>query len=178
MNVYWQLFISFFKIGLFTFGGGYAMASLIEFEMVNPGWMTKNEYADIAALSTMTPGPLAINCAVFSGWRVGGLSGAFFALFGLVVPAILLVGSTAVWLSKNHKKEWLDRLLLSFRPVGLGLLISACWFFIRTGILNSENLIEWDYFAFSVLMFILLRVFKISGIQLVLLSSIFGYFLL
>ena len=82
--MYLKLFWSFFKIGLFGFGGGYGMISMIQFDVVDKnGWMTNSEFADILALSQMTPGPISINCATYIGYNQGGIIGAIFTTFAL-----------------------------------------------------------------------------------------------
>jgi chromate transporter len=85
-----ELFITFFKIGLFTIGGGYAMIPLIQQEMIGHGWLTLQEIVDIIAISEMTPGPFAINTATFVGIRTGGIIGAVFSTVGVVLPSFIV----------------------------------------------------------------------------------------
>ena len=83
-----QLFISYLKIGFFGFGGGYAMLSLIHSEVVmNNGWLTNSEFADIVAISQMTPGPIAINSATYIGYEVAGIAGSVVATIAVCLPA-------------------------------------------------------------------------------------------
>ena len=78
--IYLQLFLVYLKIGLLGFGGGYAMLSMIQFEVVEKhAWMTMSEFADVVALSQMTPGPISINCATYVGYQVGGIFGSLLA---------------------------------------------------------------------------------------------------
>ena len=87
-----ELFLSFAKIGLFTFGGGYAMIALIEDECVEKKkWITQDEMMDITVIAESTPGPIAINCATFTGYRQAGLSGALAATLGMVMPSFLVI---------------------------------------------------------------------------------------
>ena len=89
--IFWQLFVSYLKIGFFGFGGGYAMLSLIQNEVVvQHAWMTNAEFADIVAVSQMTPGPIAINSATFVGMRIAGISGALVATAGCVLPSCVI----------------------------------------------------------------------------------------
>ena len=81
-----QLFYSFFKIGLFTIGGGYAMLAIIQQEIVRYGWLTRAEFVDIVSIAEMTPGPIAVNAATFVGYRSAGLAGALAATTASFCP--------------------------------------------------------------------------------------------
>ena len=91
-NLLFDLFWSFAKIGLFTFGGGYAMIPLIEEVCVeNKGWITSDELSTVTAIAESTPGPIAINCATFTGYAQGGFAGAPSATFGMVLPSFIII---------------------------------------------------------------------------------------
>ena len=93
--IYLQLFYTFFKIGLFGFGGGYGMLSLIQFEVVGRyRWLSVQEFADIVAISQATPGPIGINSATFVGFSVAGVAGSLLATFAVVLPSFLLMLSS------------------------------------------------------------------------------------
>ena len=86
------LFLCFFKIGAFTFGGGYAMLSLLENEFVSKkGWLTKDEFLDMLAIAESTPGPIAINSATFIGYKTAGVLGSTFATLGVVLPSFIII---------------------------------------------------------------------------------------
>ena len=86
------IFLTFFKIGLFTFGGGYAMIAVIERELVEKKkWIEHDEYMDVVAIAESTPGPIAINSATYIGYKVGGFLGALFATMGVVVPSFAII---------------------------------------------------------------------------------------
>lgn len=88
----WKLFLTFFKIGAFTFGGGYAMIPLIQKEAVeNHGWVTDDDILEIIAIAESTPGPIAINSATFVGYRTAGVLGAACATFGVVLPSFVVI---------------------------------------------------------------------------------------
>ena len=90
--IYLQLFYTFFKIGLFGFGGGYAMLSMIQGEVVTRyEWLTPQEFTDIVAISQMTPGPIGINMATYVGFTVAGIPGAVIATIGEVTPSIIVI---------------------------------------------------------------------------------------
>ena len=92
MNKLVELFVTFFKIGLFTFGGGYAMISIIEDNCVEQKeWITHDEMMNVTVIAESTPGPIAINCATFVGYKVAGMMGAVFATFGVVLPSFVII---------------------------------------------------------------------------------------
>lgn len=87
----WALFFTFFKIGLFTIGGGYAMIPLMEKEIVAHSWLTQAQFLDIVAIAEMTPGPISINAATFVGYKLFGFIGAALATFGVVAPSLIIM---------------------------------------------------------------------------------------
>lgn len=92
MKKIFELFITFFKLGLFTFGGGYAMISLIQSECVDKKqWLTEEELLDIVAIAESTPGPIAINSATYIGYKIGGVFGAIMAVLGIVLPSFAII---------------------------------------------------------------------------------------
>ena len=97
----WELFCVFFKIGLFTFGGGYAMISIIEDACVDRrGWITKEEMDDLVVVAESTPGPIAINCATYVGRRQAGLAGALCATLGMILPSFLVIFAISRFLDR------------------------------------------------------------------------------
>ncbi|MBQ7873413.1 MAG: chromate transporter [Clostridia bacterium] len=95
------LFLSFFKIGAFTFGGGYAMLSLLENEFVSKrGWLTKDEFLDMLAIAESTPGPIAINSATFIGYKTAGAIGSALATLGVVLPSFIIIYVISLFLDK------------------------------------------------------------------------------
>ncbi len=95
------LFLSFFKIGAFTFGGGYVMLSLLENEFVSKrGWLTKDEFLDMLAIAESTPGPIAINSATFIGYKTAGVIGSAFATLGVMLPSFIIIYIISLFLDK------------------------------------------------------------------------------
>ncbi len=87
-----RLFLTMLKIGTFTFGGGYAMISLLEHEFVSKkGWIDKDEFIDLIAIAESTPGPIAINCSTYIGYKVGGVSGSVLATLGMCIPSLFII---------------------------------------------------------------------------------------
>lgn len=170
--MYLKLFWSFFKIGLFGFGGGYGMISMIQFDIVDKnGWMTNSEFADILALSQMTPGPISINCATYIGYNQGGIIGAIFTTFALCLPTVLLMVAVITWLFKNKENHYVKALLSSLNPIVVGLIFSA-------GVLmmNKENFVGFESVIVCAIVFVATFFFKVNPIYLIIMSGIFGYF--
>lgn len=115
--IYLKLFISFLKIGAFSFGGGYAAMPIIQSEVVDTyNWLTVEEFTDLITISQMTPGPIAINSATFVGIRIGGVVGAAVATLGCILPSTILLIFLA-WMYKKYKKLTMIQSILSvFRP--------------------------------------------------------------
>ena len=99
MNILFDLFLTFAKIGLFTFGGGYAMIAMIEHNCVElKGWITHDEMMNVTVIAESTPGPIAINCATFTGYKKAGFIGALAATFGIVVPSFIVIYLISIFL--------------------------------------------------------------------------------
>ena len=96
MSILWDLFLTFAKVGVFTFGGGYAMIAVIEDICVGrKKWITHDEMMDVTVIAESTPGPIAINCATYVGYKLAGLAGAAIATLGIVLPSFLIIYAIA-----------------------------------------------------------------------------------
>ena len=133
--IYLQLFISFFKIGLFGFGGGLAILSLIQMEVESHGWMTSQEFVDIVAVSQVTPGPIGINCATYVGYTVGGIWGSVLSTFAIVLPSLIIMLSICkayFWFTKRFKgNPYFEQTLRMLRFTVIGLIASAALMLIK-----------------------------------------------
>ena len=126
MAVLIQLFITFFKIGAFSFGGGYAMLPLLEEEVIrNHAWMTSSEFIDIFAISEMTPGPIAVNAATFLGFRVSGIIGAMIATFAVILPSFIVISLIFASLTKFKESKYVAWVFEGIRPIVIGLIMAA-----------------------------------------------------
>ena len=118
------LFRSFFKIGLFTFGGGYAMIPLIEAEIINRrGWLARDEFMELLTLAQSSPGPIAINTSVFIGYKVRGLRGAAAALLGTVTPSFVIILAIAIFFAGIRQNPVVDAAFKGMRPAVVALII-------------------------------------------------------
>ncbi len=116
------------KIGLFTFGGGYAMLPLIQRETVeNKKWISDEDILDIVAIAESTPGPIAINAATFVGYRVGGFLGALAATVGIVLPSFVIITAISFALVKFQDVRWIRFAFNGIRAGVLALIVKALW---------------------------------------------------
>ena len=130
--IYFQLFYTFFLIGLFTFGGGYAMIPMIEDQIVGKGWMTDAQLSDFIAISESTPGPFAINISIFVGSQTAGILGAVCSTIGVVLPSLIIIILVAIILSKFLKNRFVQGALNGVKPVIIGLITAtAIIFFVK-----------------------------------------------
>ena len=119
-----ELFRSFFKIGLFTFGGGYAMVPLIEAEIIERRrWLPQGEFLDLLTLAQSSPGPIAVNTSVFIGYKVRGLRGAAAALLGTVTPSFVIILVIAVFFAGIRHHPVVDAAFKGMRPAVVALII-------------------------------------------------------
>lgn len=125
--IYLELFITFFKIGLFTFGGGYAMISLIQNEVViNNAWIDATTFTDIVAISQMTPGPIGINSATYVGYAVTeNVFGSLIATFAVTLPSFIIILIIARLYQQFKESQWVEATLKGIKPVVIGLIASA-----------------------------------------------------
>lgn len=167
------LFWSFLKIGIFGFGGGYAILALIEHEVVDiNGWMTTAEFTDIVAISQATPGPIVINCATYVGYTATGtILGSALATFAVCLPALILASLAARFIYKFRDNKYVDAAFKGLRPAVVGLILAA-----GLTLINQENFTDY----ISVIIFAVVAIatyFKANPIILLVLSGIAGYFL-
>ena len=125
--IYLELFITFFKIGLFGFGGGAAMLSLIQFEVVEHyGWITVSEFTNMVAVSQITPGPIGINCATYAGYlATGNALGSAIATFALVLPSFIIMMLLITFMAKMKNNKRIESVMALLRPTVIGLIAAA-----------------------------------------------------
>ena len=186
--IFFYLFLTFFKIGLFGFGGGYAMISLIHNELVvRNGWLSAQEFTDSVAVSQMTPGPIGINSATYAGYTAvqnAGFEGNFWGILGsatatgaMVLPSFILMLLISRFFLKYRKHPMVESVLQMLRPAVVGLLIAATLL-----LMNAENFgtYQADHFSFvvSVLIFVItfaaVKFYKISPILMIAVMGVVG----
>lgn len=177
--IYLKLLWTFFKIGLFTIGGGYAMIPMIQSEVVNVGWLTDAELLDFMAISESTPGPFAINIATFVGFNEAGVLGALCATLGVVLPSFIIIIIISKIVNKFLKNKYVNYALSGVRPVVVGLILAVAISLIYAGVFANTTF-DWTAFSYSSLIimsvvFILSRFKKTNNpIFLILISAVMG----
>ncbi|MBE6224927.1 MAG: chromate transporter [Bacteroidales bacterium] len=170
--IYLQLFYTFFIIGLFTFGGGYAMLSLIQNEVVvNHAWITAGEFTDMVAISQMTPGPIGINSATYVGYAVSGnIFGSLVATFAVCLPSFLIILTICKIYSRFKESNVFASLMKTLRPIVIGMIGAAAGILI-----TKENFIDWSSWALFAGAFIASWRFKTNPILLIVIGGAIGY---
>ena len=187
MMLFLELFYTFLKIGLFSFGGGYGMLSVIQSEVVSRhGWLTAAEFTDIVAVSQMTPGPIGINSATYVGYTAVFNSGApeWLAVIGSVVtsfavmlPSIVLMLIVSRFFMKHSKSRNVEAVFKALRPAVVGLIASAALLLMTEDNFGSPTetpLQFWVSVALFVAAFAAMKFFKVSPILILILAGIFG----
>jgi len=123
--IYLTLFFTFFKIGLFTFGGGYAMLPLIQEEVINKGWLPSEELVNFIAVSESTPGPFAVNIATYIGTEMAGILGSVCATLGVVMPSFIVILIVAKFFEKFKENKIVKGCMTGLKPAVIGLIASA-----------------------------------------------------
>ena len=143
-----ELYWSFFKIGLFSFGGGYGMIPLMESELISHhGWLTAQEFIDIIAVAEMTPGPIAVNSATYAGFRMAGMIGSAVATLGVISPSLIILlalGSVLMRLIRHPKAE---QIVQGLRAAVIVLIVVA------TVSLGKAGLVDWTTIAIAAVLF-------------------------
>ncbi|WP_134703250.1 chromate transporter [Ammoniphilus sp. YIM 78166] len=135
--MWWELFISFFKIGFLSFGGGYAMIPIIEYEVLKHGWLTSQQFTDVIAVAGMSPGPIATNSVIFVGYKMGGIFGAILSTLAISLPSLISVFLIAVLFHRIQHHHRFYSAFYILRPVITGLIAyAAVRFAINNGIIS------------------------------------------
>lgn len=143
------LFVTFFKIGLFTFGGGYAMIPLIHFYAVDKyHWITEQEFIDIIAIAESTPGPIAINSATYVGYKVLGVKGSAAATVGVVLPSLIIITIISAFLMKYKSNVWVE---YAFKGIRVGVAVLILNAAVRIYKKVEKDVMAWILFLFGLL---------------------------
>ena len=176
--IYLELFISFLKIGLFSFGGGYAAMPLIRDQVVTSHqWLSMPEFTDLVTISQMTPGPIAINSATFVGIKIAGIPGALTATLGCILPSCVIVLLIAKLYLKYRNMDLLQGVLGSLRPAvvamiasaGVSILITAFWGSMERISLSGT---DWGLVFIFVVCVLLLRKCRMNPVLVIVLAGV------
>lgn len=178
-----ELFIVFFKIGLLTFGGGYAMIPMIEAEALSRGWITEEMLYNFLAISESTPGSFAVNISTFVGNNVGGVLGSIMATLGVILPSFIIILIIFQFYKKFITNKYVKYVLFGLRAVVVGLILGVAINLVSTQFINNVN----DTLSFNYVNFIIFGILflsqvlykfifkrKMNPIILIVLSAIIG----
>ena len=169
MKLLFDLYTAFFRIGLFTFGGGYAMLPLIQREVVEKnGWATEDEVMDYYAVGQCTPGVIAVNVATFIGYKNKGIAGGIFATLGVVSPSIVIISIIAAFLSHFSDNAYVQHALAGIRLAVCALVTVSIVKLFKKGIVDALTAI------IAVAVFLLIRLLGLSPVLAVVLSALCG----
>lgn len=167
MKDIWELFLSFSKIGAFTFGGGYAMIPLIQREVIdNKGWIDRNEFLDMLTLAQSAPGPISLNTSVFVGYRRAGYAGAAAALMGVVVPSFTVILLIALFFTGVRDNAVVDAAFKGMRPAVVALIVVP--------VISLARGMHWSMIAVVALSAFVVWRFGISPIYLIIIAAAAG----
>lgn len=179
--IYWELFLSFFQIGLLSFGGGMAAIPLIQAQVVTKhSWLSLTEFTDLVTISEMTPGPIAVNSSTFVGTRIAGIPGALVATAGCILPSCIIV-SLLAWLYFRYRNlSYIQGCLKGLRPAivaliasaGLSILILALWG--DGGVVLNPSAVNWIGGVLFLAAFFVLRRWKPDPILVMLGCGVIG----
>ena len=176
LETYLKLVWAYLKIGLFGFGGGYAMLSLIQREVVDSGWITSQMFTDIVAISQMTPGPIGINSATYIGYVVtGNVLGSIVATLTVVLPPFILTLIASHYIQRHKQSPFIKGAFIGLRPVVVGLIASAALLLMNSenfGYLLDERLIT---IAICVASFCIVYFTRVHPILVIILAGITGF---
>ena len=187
--IYLQLIWSYLKIGIFGFGGGYAMLSLIEKEIVGPGWITGQMFTDIVAISQMTPGPIGINSATYIGYvapgnanpafdtPLWGVLGSLLCTLVVILPSFILVAKTSRFITRHHESGVIKGIFSGLRPVVVGLIESVALLLMNGDNFGRETGDIIKSVSICVAAFCMVMFTKLHPIFIIILAGIAGWIL-
>lgn len=162
-----NLFITFFKIGAFTFGGGYAMLPIIQREIVEKkNWISDEEFMDALAIAQASPGPVAVNTSIYVGYRLKGLKGAITCLLGTVLPSFLTILFIAIFFYQFRENAIIDKIFLGIRPAVVALILAAVYKLMK------KSKFTYDKLVVSLVTILIIVIFKTSPVWLVIAGAI------
>lgn len=142
--IYLTLFLTFFRIGIFSFGGGLAMLPLIFQTVQEFGFMSADEFSNLVALSQITPGPIAVNAATFVGYSFAGFIGAVCATLGVGLPSFFLIITVIKFLDKFNQNKGIEAAFIGIRPATVGLIAAAAVFVGESALIDKQSSFLWN----------------------------------
>ncbi len=170
--IYLTMFWTFFKIGLFSFGGGYAILAMIRQEVVvKYAWLSQTQFMEVVAISQMTPGPIAINAATFIGYQKGGIFGSMLCTLGVIFPSVIIMLLVTISYLKLKRQPWFRNVFAKLRLLSLGLIAAALI------MVFGDAIADW----FSIIVFAISLLaswrFKLNPFYLLMIAAVVGMLL-
>ena len=170
MNIYWESFRTFVKIGLFTIGGGYAMIPLIESDVVNKHkWVTQEEFLDLMAVAQSCPGIFAVNISIFIGYKLRGVRGSLSCALGTILPAFFIMLAIALFFRHFQENTVVQSIFKGIRPAVVALIAAPCFK------MGKSAKITWTNVWIPIFSALLIWQFGFSPIYIIILAGLGGY---
>lgn len=138
--MYWTLFLTFVKIGMFTIGGGYAMLPLIQREVVDRGWLSKEDFIDIFSVAQSLPGIFAVNISIFVGYKLKKTAGGIACALGTILPSFFIMLAIALFFTQVQDNVWVEKAFKGLRPAVVALIAVPCFTTARSIKLGRKSL--------------------------------------
>ncbi len=169
--IYVKIFLTFFKIGIFGFGGGYSMLPLIHKEVVAINeWIGEDDFIDIVAISQITPGPVTINSATYVGYKVAGIPGSIMATGGVIMPSIIIMLIISIMFAALKDNKYMKYAIRGLRPITIGLIASACYLMFDGVLIDYKAIL-----IFVTALILMLFVKKVNPIVWVFIACFVGF---
>ena len=170
MSIYLQSFLTFFRIGAFTIGGGYAMVPLIEREVVDRRhWLAKEEFIDLMAISQSAPGIFAVNMSIFIGYRLRGVRGSVVTALGTILPSFLIILALALFFENFKDNVWVERIFRGIRPAVVALIAAPAFSMAKSAKVTRRTI--WIPVVATLLIWLL----GVSPIWVIIAAGVGGY---
>ena len=153
----WELFYSFLKIGLLSFGGGYAVIPMIQHEALAGGWLSDEQFQEVVAIAGMAPGPIATNSATLIGYHTAGIGGAIVSTLGMILPSLVLIIIISAFFFRAKNSKWMKSSFYGLRPIVTGLILYAA---IHFGFMGKEQ----SFFTWQTIATLLISAAALFGI--------------
>ena len=177
--IYLRIYLIFFKIGLFTIGGGLAALPLLQESLLKDDWVTHEEFIDMIAVSQSTPGPIGINMATYAGFKAHSVLGALVATAGMVTPSVIIIILIARFMRDFNDHPSVQSVLAALRPTSVGLIAAATWFIFGTSVIQADLIgqsgwFDWKAAAIFVLLATGYRIKKAHPIIYIVIGGLLG----
>lgn len=170
MNIYWEGFKTFSRIGMFTIGGGYAMIPLIEADVVDKKqWITREEFIDMVAIAQSCPGIFAVNISIFLGYKLKGVPGSIICATGTILPSFLIILGIALFFQAFRENETIESIFKGIRPAVVALIAAP------TFKMAKSAKISWSNVWIPIVSALLIWLFGVSPVYIIILAGVAGY---